>query len=117
MFAFAFVRPPAAAAQKPNKSHEKEKHEMESQVGAVQFTVCRYVVLAVELLHLQGRKARPIEVHPLHRLCCGGPCAPPSAPELREKLDELVQRAGRSSSLPSAPRSGQVRRPRVRLCL
>ena len=71
MFAFAFVRPPLAdrsdtdrttAALRPSDDNSARSAEAEAQAGAVKFTICRYIVLAVELLHLQGKNAQAISI-------------------------------------------------------
>jgi len=102
MFAFAFIQPrhsSTESSRRPAAASASARATDDSEAAApIQETVCRLVVLAVELLHLQGRQARPIEVHPLSQLCyCMRPrcCSSESTAvslELRDKLAELVAR-------------------------
>eukprot|EP01043_Picozoa_sp_COSAG02_P017951 COSAG02_NODE_825_length_16730_cov_58.738260_15_plen_296_part_00 len=93
MFAFAFIRPPPLTGKL--RADESRSGEAKA-VAAVRESICRYTVLAVELFHLQGRKAHPQEVHPITQafraVTCGSCAQEEPSLELNDKLDELVKR-------------------------
>lgn len=93
MFAFAFIRPPQTGRVDGFDDIDQGGALV---VASVRATLSRYSVLAVELFHLQGRRARPQEVHPVTHAFRAATCG--SCPreglslELSDKLDELIER-------------------------